>query len=61
MATLNEQSNKWFKEYWSKTSIEELNENIMKGHDYKFGKDQTNYEYNMKDIIDSYNESKEQY
>ena len=53
MATLNEQSNKWFKEYWSKTSIEELNENIMKGHDYKFGKDQTNYEYNMKDIIDS--------
>lgn len=61
MVTLNEQNERYFKEYWSKTPIEELNKNIMKGHNYKPGKTQVNYEYNMKDIMDSYNESKEQY
>ena len=58
---MSRQNDRYFKEYWSKTPIEELNENIMKGHEAKYSKPHTEYEYNMKDILDSYKESKEQY
>lgn len=59
MTSIERQHERWFKEYWCKTPIEELNEKVVKTHELRYSKPHTEYEYNMKDIKDAYNEYKQ--